>query len=42
MLGLVRDSHKIHNDLGKTVPFVLANATCRVWVVQDPPKESPN
>ena len=38
MLGLVRNTHKGHgvgNDLGKTIPFVLANAPCRVWVVQD-------
>jgi len=38
MLGLVRNMHKGHgtgNDLGKTIPFVLANAPCRVWVVQD-------
>jgi len=38
MLGLVRDTHKVHNDLGKTVPYVLTNAPCRVWVVQDPVK----
>ena len=37
MLGLVRDTHHARNaDLGKTIPFVLANAPCRVWVVQDP------
>src|SRR5579884_3230483 len=39
MLGLVRNPNKAHsvgNDLGKTIPFVLANAPCRVWVVQDP------
>lgn len=35
MLGLVRDPHKAHNELGKTVPYVLLNAPCRVWVVQD-------
>src|SRR5438309_11620573 len=38
MLGLVRDTHKGHtkgNYLGKTIPYVLANATCRVWLVQD-------
>jgi K+-sensing histidine kinase KdpD len=39
MLGLVRDdTHKGHtkgNYLGKTIPYVLANAPCRVWVVQD-------
>src|SRR5713226_8038626 len=36
LLGLVRDTHKMHTDLGKTVPYVLENAPCRVWVVQDP------
>jgi len=37
MLGLVRDTHNARNaDLGKTIPFVLANAPCRVWLVQDP------
>ncbi len=36
MLGIVRDPDKVHNELGKTVPYVLANAPCRVWVVQDP------
>ncbi|HET9920390.1 MAG TPA: universal stress protein [Ktedonobacteraceae bacterium] len=37
MLGMVRDaSNKIHNDFGKTVLYVLNNAPCRVWVVQDP------
>src|SRR5438105_15816035 len=38
MLGLVRDTHKGHtkgNYLGKTIPYVLANAPCRVWLVQD-------
>ncbi len=36
LLGLVRDTRKAHNDLGKTIPYVLENAPCRVWVVQDP------
>lgn len=39
LIGLVRNAQKGHgsgNDLGRTVPFVLANAPCRVWVVQDP------
>src|SRR5438128_8054571 len=35
LLGLVRDIHKSHSELGKTVPYVLLNAPCRVWVVQD-------
>ena len=41
MLGLVRDTNKGHGEgsnLGKTIAFVLANAPCRVWVVQDPIK----
>jgi nucleotide-binding universal stress UspA family protein len=43
MLGLVRDIHKVHSDLGKTVPYVLSNAPCRVWVIQDPvQKEAPH
>ena len=39
LLGLVRNEKKGSgsSDLGKTIPFVLANAPCRVWVVQDPP-----
>jgi len=37
MLGLVRNAEKsTGNDLGKTVPYVLAHSPCRVWVVQDP------
>ena len=28
------------NDIGKTIPYVLTHATCRVWLVQDPPSES--
>jgi nucleotide-binding universal stress UspA family protein len=37
MLGLMRDTHNARNsDLGKTIQYVLANAPCRVWVVQDP------
>lgn len=36
LMGLVRKGHGIGCDLGKTVPFVLANAPCRVWLVQDP------
>ncbi|GCE47208.1 universal stress protein family protein [Thermosporothrix hazakensis] len=34
LIGLVRNSNR--TDLGKTVPYVLANAPCRVWLVQDP------
>ena len=40
LLGLVRDPHKIHSDLGKTIPYVLTNAPCRVWVVEDPCKDA--
>ena len=40
LLGLVRDTHKVHTDLGKTVPYVLTNAPCRVWVVLDPVQRS--
>jgi K+-sensing histidine kinase KdpD len=39
MLGLVREKNKVNDtrdDLGKTVPYVLNHAPCRVWVVQDP------
>lgn len=36
LIGLVRNTDKTNNDLGKTVPYVLANAPCRVWLVQDP------
>ena len=38
MLGLVRDSHKGHTKssyLGRTIPYVLSNSPCRVWLVQD-------
>jgi nucleotide-binding universal stress UspA family protein len=38
LIGLVRDGNKIYNDLGKTVSYVLTNAPCRVWLVQDPPQ----
>lgn len=35
LIGLVRNS-RTNNDLSKTVQYVLANAPCRVWLVQDP------
>lgn len=43
MLGMVRDmeNKKVQNDFGKTVLYVLNNAPCRVWVVQDPKKAGP-
>lgn len=34
MLGMVRDPQKLQ-DLGKTIPYVLLHAPCRVWVVKD-------
>lgn len=36
LIGLVRNSHKSQSELNKTVSYVLANSTCRVWLVQDP------
>lgn len=36
LIGLVRNQSR-GSDLGKTVSYVLANAPCRVWLVQDPP-----
>jgi len=36
LIGLVRNPQKANSELGKTVPYVLANAPCRVWLVQDP------
>jgi K+-sensing histidine kinase KdpD len=38
LIGLVRSRNNANKDLGKMVPYVLANAHCRVWLVQDPPK----
>jgi K+-sensing histidine kinase KdpD len=36
LIGLVRGTANTPYDMGKTVPYVLANAPCRVWLVQDP------
>lgn len=36
LIGMVRNGAKVYNDLSKTVSYVLANAPCRVWLVQDP------
>ena len=36
LIGLVRDTKRSHAEMGKTVSYVLANAPCRVWLVQDP------
>ena len=38
LIGLIRQNRSGATDLGKTVPYVLANAPCRVWLVQDPPQ----
>lgn len=27
--------HRMHNDVGKVIPYVLTHAPCRVWVIQD-------
>ena len=42
MLGMVRDTEhkKVSNDFGKTILYVLNNAPCRVWIVQDRQKSS--
>jgi K+-sensing histidine kinase KdpD len=39
LIGLVRNSSKSQSELNKTVSYVLANSTCRVWLVQDPVPE---
>lgn len=36
LIGLVRNHNKSQSELNKTVSYVLANSTCRVWLVQDP------
>lgn len=36
LIGLIRDTRRTHAEMGKTVSYVLANAPCRVWLVQDP------
>ena len=35
LIGFVRTSNN-QGELSKTVSYVLANAPCRVWLVQDP------
>lgn len=32
--GLNAD-HRVHNEVGKVIPYVLTHAPCRVWVIQD-------
>lgn len=41
LIGFVRNDSKTNYNLGKTVPYVLANAPCRVWLVQDPTPTQP-
>ncbi|GCE13931.1 universal stress protein [Tengunoibacter tsumagoiensis] len=41
LIGLTRPTiGKTHADLDRTVAYVLANAPCRVWLVQDPPAQT--
>jgi nucleotide-binding universal stress UspA family protein len=35
-LGIVRNGRNTQHDLGKTIPYVLTHACCRVLLVQDP------
>lgn len=35
-MGVVRDAKSFHNEISQTIAYVLCNASCRVWVVQDP------
>src|SRR5689334_3809828 len=37
LIGLVRQNYPTQSELNKTVAYILANAPCRVWLVQDPP-----
>lgn len=32
--GPKRD-HRVHNDIGRIIPYVLTHAPCCVWVIQD-------
>ncbi|HTI15805.1 MAG TPA: universal stress protein [Dictyobacter sp.] len=36
LIGFVRNGSRPQGELSKTVSHVLANAPCRVWLVQDP------
>ena len=40
LIGQTRQNDKVSDELTKTVSYVLANAPCRVWLVQDPPAQS--
>ncbi len=35
LIGHLRQNNVPQNELGKSVAYVLANAPCRVWLVQD-------
>jgi K+-sensing histidine kinase KdpD len=39
LIGLTRRNNQ-GNDIGKTVPYVLTHAPCRVWLVQDAPSQA--
>ena len=41
-LILIGSTRRINqgNDIGKTIPYILTHAPCRVWLVQDPPSPS--
>ncbi len=36
LIGLIWSQKQIPNNLGTIIPYVLANAPCKVWLVQDP------
>jgi nucleotide-binding universal stress UspA family protein len=36
LIGFVRNDNKSQSELSRAVSYVLTNATCRVWLVQDP------
>jgi K+-sensing histidine kinase KdpD len=38
-MGIVRDNKCFHNEISQTISYVLCNAACRVWVVQDPDQQ---
>ncbi|HLG64375.1 MAG TPA: universal stress protein [Ktedonosporobacter sp.] len=42
LIGFVRQDSNANHILGKTIPYVLANAPCRVWLVQDPAPSQAN
>lgn len=35
LAGGLNTNHRVPHDLGKTIPYVLTHAPCRVWVVQE-------